>query len=406
MSTEYRVVRPEDLEQLVEVEARAFYGTPTPERIELQRKLIPPDWTVAAFVDGRCVASVRSIPMVRRMNGGRCGFGAVGPVACLAAYRRQGHVGKLLKLSLERMREGGQPLSGLFTPHDALYGRYGWERAEGRTRFQFYPKDIRLRMRPSGGHTQPAGPDDWERLHVIFNSWAHMRNGPFLRNQVWWQAAILEARDNTGARPMDACVWVGAGGQDEGYVIYSNYAMAPNGRWSPQEIIVRDFVALTSDAYLGLIEHLLGHDLAPRITIELDPANPFRETVEDPHRIEANVTEGAMIRIADIERAFETRAYIGSAPVNFTMRVNDSSAPWNDGTWLVEAAEGQTRATRKEVEPDVELSVNTLAPLFTGHMRPDVAAGVGFLKVNRPEALSAMAQAFAVYYPPYCNENY
>jgi predicted acetyltransferase len=128
--------------------------------------------------------------------------------------------------------------------------------------------------------------------------------------------------------------------------------------------------------------------------------------VEDPHRIEANVTEGAMIRIADIERAFETRAYIGSAPVNFTMRVNDSSAPWNDGTWLVEAAEGQTRATRKEVEPDVELSVNTLAPLFTGHMRPDVAAGVGFLKVNRPEALSAMAQAFAVYYPPYCNENY
>jgi predicted acetyltransferase len=406
MNTEYRVVTAEDTEQLVEVETRAFYGTPTPERIELQRKLIPPDWTVAAFVDGRCVASVRSIPMVRRMNGGKTGLGAVGPVACLSAYRRQGHVGKLLRLSLERMRDNGQALSGLFTPHDALYARYGWERAEGRRGFKFYPKDVQLRVRPSAGHTEAVVPDDWERLHRIFDAWAQMRNGPFLRNQVWWQEVVLQVRDNTGSRPMEICVWVNANGRDEGYVVYSNYSMAPAGRWAPQQIIVRDFVALTSDAYLGLFEHLLTHDLASYVTIELAPDDPFRDLVEDPHRIETCAAEGAMLRISDIERAFETRVYIGSAPVAFTMRVSDSSAPWNDGTWLVEAAEGQTRATRKDTEPDGELTANTLAPLFTGHMRPDVAAGVGLLKVNRNEALTAMAQAFAVFYPPHCNENY
>jgi predicted acetyltransferase len=216
----------------------------------------------------------------------------------------------------------------------------------------------------------------------------------------------MEVRDNSGSRPMDGCVWVNADGQDEGYVLYSNYSMAPAGRWAPQEIIVRDFVALTSDAYLGLFEHLLTHDLAQRISIELPPDDPFRDLAEDPHRIETHAAEGAMLRVVDVERALETRVYIGSTPVSFTMRINDGSAPWNEGTWQVEAAEGQTRASRTESEADVELTANTLAPLYTGHMRPDVAAGVGLLKVNRPEALTAMAQAFAVFYPPYCNDNY
>ncbi len=406
MTTEYRVVRTEDIEQLVEVEARAFYGTLTPERVELQRQLIPADWTVAAFVDGRCVASVRTIPMVRRMNGGKCGFGAVGPVACDAAYRRQGHVGRLLRLALERMRDNGQPLSGLHTPHDALYARYGWERAEGRRSYKFKPKDARFRLRGAPGRLEPVGIDDWERLSRIFNAWAGLRNGPFLRNQVWWQHGVIKLRDNAGTRPANAYVWVSESGEDQGYVIYSNHPQAPEGRWPPQAIVVYDFVSLSGDAYLGLFEHLLTHDLAEYVLIEMPPEDPFRDLVEDPFRIETTVAEGSMIRIADIERACATRTYIGGAPVSFTMRVSDRTAPWNEGTWRVEAADGVTSASRTDAAPDLELTANTLSPLFTGHMRPDTAAAVGLLKVNRPEALAAMAHAFAVYYPPYCNDNY
>ena len=57
-------------------------------------------------------------------------------------------------------------------------------------------------------------------------------------------------------------------------------------------------------------------------------------------------------------------------------------------------------------DADVELNAGTLAPLYTGFMRPDVAAGVGLLKVNRPEALEDMREAFAVTYPPYSNDWY
>jgi predicted acetyltransferase len=406
MSVDYRIVNADDIEQLVEVEATAFYGTATPDRIEMQRNLIPPDWTVAAFVDGRLVASVRTIPMVRRMNGSKCGFGAIGPVACLSAYRRQGHVGRLLRLALERSRDSRQPLSGLYTPHDALYARFGWERAEGRRRYQFNPKDVRLRQRGARGRLDAVTPDDWERLHRIFSGWAELRNGPLLRNEVWWTQAIMVNRDATGTRPHSGYVWVSESGEDQGYILYSNFPMAPDGRWAPQEIIVFDFVTLSSDAYLGLWDHLTTHDLARRITVELSPDDPFRDLVEDPFRVDVTAGEGAMLRIADVESAIERRGYIGERPVSFSMRISDRSAPWNEDTWLVEAAEGQMRATRKDTPPDVELSANTLAPLYTGHMRADVAASVGLLKVNRPEAVSEMARAFAVFYPPYCNDNY
>ena len=405
MTNEYRVVTADDIEQLVDVEARAFYNTSTPERVELTRRLIPPDWTVAAFVDGRLVASVRSIPMVRRINGGGIGLGAVGPVACLAEYRRQGHVGRLLRLALERMRDQGQAMSGLYTPHDALYARYGWERAEGRKSYKFEPKSVQLRRKGARGRIEKIGPDDWRRLDAVYRTYAEHRNGPFHRNEMWWREAVITDHGAT-TRLREAQVWSDASGADQGYVVYANYPLASENRWPRQMVLIKDIVALTGDAYAGLWEHMLTHDLADRIVVETPLDDPFRDMVEDPWSVDVSVEGGAMLRIVDIERAFAGRPYVGQAPVSFTMRIDDPTAPWNDGAWLVEAAEGSIRLGRTERTPDVELSANTLAPLFTAHMRPDVAASVGLLRVNRPQALTAMAQAFTAWYPPFCNDTY
>src|SRR3989442_1156803 len=130
-----------------------------------------------------------------RINGRAIGFGAVGPVACLAGHRRQGHVGKLLRLALERMREQGQGLSGLHTPHDALYARYGWERAEGKKRYEFRPKDVSLRIKGSPGRLEEVGVDDWQRLDAIYRAWAGPRNGPLHRVDAWWRENVLRHYD-------------------------------------------------------------------------------------------------------------------------------------------------------------------------------------------------------------------
>lgn len=407
MSTVYRVLTADDVEQSAYVEAVAFYNEPSPARVEVAKKYLPPEWTVGAFVDGKLVADVRMIPMARRINGGAMAFSAVGPVACLSAYRRQGHVGKLLRLALETMRERGQVMSGLYTPHDALYARYGWERAEGRVRYQFYPKDIHLRHRGAAGMIEQAGGEDWQRLDRVYRQHVEQRNGAFNRNAVWWQVAVLSQFGPSGeTKDNQAFVWVSPEGRDEGYVVYNHRELPPETDWPRRAVYIRDFVALTGDAYLGLWGHMLTHDLAEHVVAFMPPDDPFPNLVHDPFRVKVSPGYGAMLRIVDLEKALAQRPYVGERPISFTMRVLDHAAPWNEGTWRVETADGHTSAERTDAAPDVELTANTLAPMFTAFMTPQVAVSVGLLRVHRATAVDEMTEAFRALHPPYSHDTY
>ena len=406
MDVEYRDVTLDDYPQMAVVEPRAFYNRPDESYVDELRKFYPPEWTVGAFIDGKLVADTRAIPQVRRFHGTTTAFGAVGPVVCAAPYRRRGIVGKLLVLALERMRERGQWLSGLHTPHDALYQRYGWERAEGKVEYTFEPKQIKLRVKGAAGITEPADPEDWKRLDRIFRARTADMNGPFVRAEVWWTHAVMQVWDSGKRVPADAVVWVDENGNDQGYAVYTNRAAGMSGGWSRQQIWIRDFAALNSDAYLGLWEHMLTHDLADTINVEMHPNDVFRYLVEEPHRVKAERSYGAMIRIVDVEKAFAQRPYVGQGTAAFTARINDPHLDWNDGTWRIEASDGHLHAERTQATPDVEMSVNTLAPLYTGYMRPDVAANTGFVRVIRPDAIAEMMQVFAVKDAPFSPDYY
>jgi len=401
MDVEFRPLRPEDIEQAAYLEAVAFYGQPTPERTELLRRYFPPDWTVAAFVDGRPVADVRTVPMVRRINGRGMAYGAVGQVACLAEHRRKGYVGRLMRLSLERMRAQGIPLAGLHTPHDDLYRRYGWERAERNKRYAFRAKDVSLRLRGQPGTLEPVKAGEWQRLDAVYRRYADPRNGPLERPEPWWRERVFYDHDQNRAR--EAFLWLDGNGEAQGFIVYTS-VRAGVAVEADHDLFVRDMVSLTPDAYLGLWEHLLTHDIARRIVVYVPGHDPFSDLVVDPWKMEVGRSEGAMVRVVDVEQALAQRPYCGHGAVSFTMRIVDPGAPWNEGVWRVEADGEQMRAERTEAEADIELSVNFLAPLFTGFIRTDQAAEAGMLKVRRGQALAQAQEAFAVTHPPYCHD--
>lgn len=406
VTVEFRDMTADDYEQVSDVESRAFYNTPSPERAALQRELVPPAWTVVATMDGKVVATVRTMPQARRFHGATMRFGAVGPVSCLAPYRRRGIVGQLLTLALERMRERGQVLSGLHTPHDSLYRRYGWERAESKISYSFEPKAVKLRFHSSGGHTEPGSADAWERLDKIFQEKTRNANGPFARGEPWWKYGVLNRFDNAKLIENDIVVWVDDEGRDQGYVVYMNRNMAPQGNWTPQEIWIRDFEALTADAYIGLWEHMKTHDLAGKISGEMHPADPFRHICEDPFTVDTREPDGAMIRVVDVEQAFAQRPFVGTRPAALIAQIEDRNLSWNKGIWRIEGAEGQMRAERSDAAPDVEMDMNALAAMFTGFLAPRIAVATGFARLHRPEALAEMEQVFAVLDAPYCPDYY
>lgn len=407
VTVDYRLLTLDDYEQAADLEASAFYNPlDTENRAREMREVFKPEWTLGAFLDGKLVADVRTIPMVRRFHGATMKFGAVGPVACLAPYRRRGFVARLLTMSLELMRQREQVLSGLHTPHDALYQRFGWERAEAKVYYSFAPKDIQLRSRSLGGRAEPANPHDWEALDATFKAATANRNGPFVRSRRWWENSVLKSWLAGKRIDADIVRWVGDDGVDEGYIVYLHRSMPSEDRWESEGIFIRDMVALTSNAYLGLWAHMLTHDLADKIEGEFHPDDRFRQQVENPFKVKAEVGSGAMLRVVDVERAFSQRPFSGVRPAVFTLHVEDPNLAWNSGAWRVEAAEGKMLAERTEASPDAEMSANILASLFSGYMKPRVAFTAGFARLHNPDALAGIEQAFAVLDAPYCPDYY
>jgi predicted acetyltransferase len=407
MSAEYRFLTLDDYEQASHVESRAFYNRSTPEAVEQLRKFFPPDWTVGAFVDGTLVADVRTIPQVRRMGGSKCGFGSVGPVACLAPYRRQGHVAALLKLALETMRDRGQAISGLHTPHDALYRRYGWERAEGKKKYTIEPKKARLRLRGKRGTMAPVANDDWQRLDALYRTATREANGPFARAEVWWREVVMREYGPGGkVTDSDCVVWADRDGKDQGYVVYYEKVTGQRAKFERHEVFVRDFVALTPDAYLGLVEHLLSHDLADAIGWEYRLDDHFPDLLEDPSAAQISGAEGAMLRIVDVERAIAVRPYAGGSSASAIIRVDDRTLPENEGAWQIHGSGREMSAERTDVEADAEMSVNMLAPLYSGYLTPEEAVLTGRIRVRSESALEELSRLFAVDAPPYSPDWY
>ncbi len=64
------------------------------------------------------------------------------------------------------------------------------------------------------------------------------------------------------------------------------------------------------------------------------------------------------------------------------------------------------RAERTDSKPDVEVSVNALAPLYSGYTSPEIAALGGLITLKNPDALAALSRLFAVDDIPYSPDWY
>ena len=398
MSLEIREPRDDELDEVAYTTAYSFEGDRSPEALEGIRRLFTVLRPLAAFQDGRLVASLGLLPTAMAVNGGSQPFAGVANVACLPEHRRRGHVGRLLTRALEMMREEGQVLSGLFTPHFALYRRYGWMLAGRGMRYSFSTRDVTLTVpgQPRGEAIR-VSEQEWAGLDAVYRALISRHNGYLHRGGDWWRAAVLRNFYDRRGGILDAVVWMGEDDQRRGYVIYDVARPADAG----QRLRVRDFVALDSDAYVGLVRYLLHHDIASPLQWWAPLDDPFLSLLDDPGRVEVAYEQGMFLRVVDVPGAFAVRPCLADASARLTLELTDKAAPWNAGCWRLEAEDGHTRAQKWEGIADLSLDVTVLAALFDGFLSPSEAARGGLLKVHNGSALTDADRIFAVLGPPF-----
>jgi predicted acetyltransferase len=170
---------------------------------------------------------------------------------------------------------------------------------------------------------------------------------------------------------------------------------------------VREIVALTTDAYLNLLLYIVRHDLPREIAINAAPDDPFISLVDDARHVKIEEGYDLMNRIVDVEAALKVRPPANpELDAEFTIKLSDRSAPWNEGTWLVKQANGEVEVEKTDGEANLTMSTTTLAPLYNGFLTPTAAAFVGRVEADSEKSLAIADAFFATLYPPFCSDGF
>lgn len=407
MATEIRpITTDEELIRANFVLGVSFMGDRTPEgRMRHVEKL---GESFGLYDSGQMVACLRVFPLRMYIHGEAIPLGGVSGVACLPEARRKGYVGRLLRHALVVMRDAGQPISALYTPHPSLYRRYGWMFAASDVLYTFNPKHVALADHPSpDGRAYRVSEEDWPLLSGMYDRFAAPRNGYLVRDEFWWKEAVFRPIYDDKRKPRDAIVWENDRGEATGYVLYHTTRQTYPDRPGEAKTLVEDFVALDGDAFAGIMRHLLSHDLSDELSIWGPPDDPLMLAIDEPWETKRHPYFGFMLRIVDIEKAFAARPAARDAPEgSFTAQLSDAAALWNQGVWRIECSGGTMSATKVDGPAQLSTDAAAFAAMYNGYLRPSEAVRVGLAQTESAEAVAMADRILAVDYPPFPSESF
>jgi len=400
MATEIRPAREDELERVHFVVAYSFTADRTAEGREGMRHIEEMAWPTVLLEDGEIVATLRVYDFTMLVNGKPVPMGGVSSVACLPEYRRKGYVGMLLRHALEEMREVGQQLSGLYTPHPALYRKYGWMVAASNLKFSFNPKQIApYSSAPVHGRAVRVTEEDQPLVEQVFRRYSERRTGPLVRSERWWKDAFFRRIYDDKRGLADVAVWR-EGDQATGYVCYESNRGPPP--FAASKIWLREFVALTADAYQGLLRYILSHDLTEEIFWFGPQDDPLAYAVDDSYRVKREYMDNMMLRVVDVERAVTARPAAPGAPDGaLSIAISDAAAPWNQGTWRIESSGGKLLARKADgANAELVMEAATFAAVYDGFMKATDAVRAGLAGAPNGAAALLADRIFASEYPP------
>jgi predicted acetyltransferase len=181
---------------------------------------------------------------------------------------------------------------------------------------------------------------------------------------------------------------------------FARYRPVDSETWfvsDQRTIVVEDFFAPSTEAYLGLLRFLLGLDLIDRVMFWMLPVDdPLPWLLVDRRAARATaVHDETWLRIIDVQQALSARRYEGDGTV--TIAVNDPLLQKNSATFTI-APSGAEPTDRR---PELHVGIEGLAAVLLGGTTWHSLAAGGLVRTGDPAALTVADQLFEVRDAPY-----
>ncbi|MGE5672952.1 MAG: enhanced intracellular survival protein Eis [Mycobacterium leprae] len=389
---EYRPILSEEITQWWEFDQYCFQSPAEGLNLWLERQCRLEANRSLFGADGRMLATMFNWPFQIQIDGVRIPVGGIAGVASVPENRRGGYVGELLRRSIAEMKEQGIPLSALYPFKQSFYRQFGWDVACAWLRHEI-PIELLAPYRRNAGVVKRYMPGhmEWQRLAAIYDHWAPGHRGSMVRPDEWhWSCWVDSIYPKS---QMHTALWApSAGGEPEGYVAYRFDKVG-----NQDALIIRELVALTQAAEVGLWGYIANHDSQVKlVTTRTQRDYPLWHLLEHTYDVKSTLSSGWQLRLVDLKQAFEVRRWPADLRGSLTITVTDEQAAWNHGTWRFTFEAGHASLERVTVAAsDLSTNVQTLAQLYAGFVKPVAAVSTGRLSAANPEALDLLGRALA-----------
>jgi predicted acetyltransferase len=310
--------------------------------------------------------------------------------------------------SFAEMRDRGQPVAMLWATMAGIYQRFGYGTAFVNCASTFDPRRLRfVEEIEIPGRIRFVDID--EALPILtpaYERFAAMRTPMLHRKEAQWQrhARELRRRGDTSLPPLLVAVYEE---QAEllGYVVY-DVERAPGWRsGQDQRLTVQELAWLSPAAHRALIQVLCAYDLAGSVRFNLLPLDdPLFHHVQEPRLLNLTLSDGALMRIVDLQAALEGRGYDGAG--RLTLDISDSECPWNSGTWTLSVEDGRGCVRSGGNGSALRMAPRALAMLVAGSQTASSLARLGLLQAEDRRALRDADHVFETACAPYCMDRF
>ncbi|MEM8590642.1 MAG: GNAT family N-acetyltransferase [Pseudomonadota bacterium] len=363
---QYRPMTIEDVPGFARL-MRLGFGDPA-AMTEYYTELLGTEWCRGLFDGDRMVASIGFIDDAHRLGGGSVSTWGVTAVGVDPAARGRGVSGALIKQSLEEAAKSGVSMMTLYASAPAVYRKMGYERAGKMMGYKAKTAQLALSGKATGRFdvVDATADDTAKQLAEIRESWLKLANGPFERNEAFWQF-LLKPYDKTA----DVYVWRDDQGTPAGYAIIHE---------TREKLEVADLCVPTGDAASAMLAFFGGfRAIFTDVNWTGSPVDPLIMAMND-RWWETTRHEHWFSRITDAEKALKQRGYPAGLEARLSLAIDDPILPNNAATFGIEVADSTATVARAPgTDASLNLSVQSLAPLFTGFVSASRLAAMGRL---------------------------
>lgn len=355
----------DDFEERIALSEFAFQFKLPQERRETELRYFRSEEHLGAFDEqGKLLSALILIPFRVWVNGVSMEMGGVAGVATWPEARRHGCVSRLLRASLEQMREQGQTVSMLHPFAFPFYRKFGWEMTCERKKYELEPRHFPAKRRTPGSVERIA--PNTAAVADLYAKAASRYTGMLDRSEEWW----TRKRWTT---PGLLALYRNEAGEPEGYLHY---------QVENRVMTVHEWVSVTEQARSGLWEFVGNHDsMIDRLLMTVPVDDPLPFLVADP-RFKQETHPYFMSRIVDAEGFIARFKFVPGPEESLSLRLQDAHAPWNDGAFRLSiGTDGKAALSRAEDAPaaSVTLDIQSLTALLLGGRRPGMLAEAGRL---------------------------